>query len=321
MSEVQVEEIAKSFGSGSRIGPVSFSVRKSELLSLLGPSGCGKTTILRIIAGFIEPTAGTVRLQGADVTKTPPHRRNAALVFQNYALFPHLSVFENIAFGLRRRRIGRAEIAAKVDRLITMMRLNGLALRTPGGLSGGQQQRVALARALAIEPAVILLDEPFSSLDARLRETTRLELRAIQQELGFTAILVTHDQAEALSISDRLVVMRAGRIEQIGSAREIYEHPATAFVGDFVGRANRVPGGLLRPEAIHIVPVTDQGALPATVKAASYLGAASELLVLTTDGRDLIVLADGLAPSRYPPGSAIGLAWDKDSLIRTGESE
>ncbi len=289
-------------------------------MSLLGPSGCGKTTILRILAGLVRPTAGIVRLRGVDVTSVPPHRRDAALVFQSYALFPHLSVFGNIAFGLRRRRVGRAEIATRVARLIGMMRLEGLAERLPGALSGGQQQRVALARALAIEPAVILLDEPFSSLDARLRESTRFELRALQQELGFTAILVTHDQAEALALSDRVVVMQAGRVEQIGTARAIHERPATLFVAEFVGRANRVPGGVVLPEAIRLVDPAEPCAHPARVEAAAFLGASSELVVRTAEGAVLKVLADGEAPRRHPPGSLVGVRWDESSVISMGEA-
>jgi putative spermidine/putrescine transport system ATP-binding protein len=320
VSDVALEGVAKSYGPGQTIGPVSFSVDRSELVSLLGPSGCGKTTILRILAGLVKPTAGTVRLRGVDVTSMPAHRRNAALVFQNYALFPHLSVFANIAFGLRRRRVARTEIAARVARLIGMMRLEGLAERLPSALSGGQQQRVALARALAIEPAVILLDEPFSSLDARLRESTRFELRALQQELGFTAILVTHDQAEALALSDRVVVMRAGRVEQIGTAREIHERPATVFVAEFVGRANRVQGGVLLPEAIRLVDPAEPGAHAATVEAAAFLGASSELVVRTAGGAVLKVLADGEAPQRHPPGSVVGVLWDEASVIGIGET-
>ncbi|MFI5012703.1 MAG: ABC transporter ATP-binding protein [Hyphomicrobiales bacterium] len=318
MTEVALEGLTKTYGPNQVIGPVSLEVRRGELLSLLGPSGCGKTTVLRMIAGFVTPTSGSIRLRDEEVTASPPHRRRAALVFQNYALFPHLSVFENIAFGLRRRRLAKAEIAARVARMIAMMRLEGLADRLPPALSGGQQQRVALARALVIEPAVILLDEPFSSLDTKLREATRMELRRLQQELGFTAILVTHDQGEALSISDRIAVMDAGRLVQIGSAQDIYYRPASPFVAEFVGRANHVPGGILRPESIRILPADAPEGQTATISACAFLGAASELTVRTADGLVLTIAADGQAPLRHPPGTQIKIAWPRDAVISFG---
>lgn len=319
MNEVELEGLTKSYGPAQTIGPVSLGVQSGELLSLLGPSGCGKTTVLRMIAGFVTPSGGTIRLRGIDVTRVPPHRRQAALVFQNYALFPHLTVFDNVAFGLRRRGAPKAEIARRVDRLIGMMRLEGLADRLPAKLSGGQQQRVALARALAIEPAVILLDEPFSSLDTKLRESTRFELRALQQEVGFTAILVTHDQGEAMSISDRIAVMRDGRVEQVGSAQEIYYHPASPFIAEFVGRTNRVEGGLVRPEAIRIVDDATPGAMAATIDACAFLGGSSELVVRTESGLSLTIAADGQAPLRHPPGSQIRITWPQDAVIKFGD--
>jgi ABC-type Fe3+/spermidine/putrescine transport system ATPase subunit len=320
VSEVVLEALAKTYAGGQTIGPVSLSVVQGEMLALLGPSGCGKTTVLRMIAGFVAPTAGAIRLRGADVTRVPAHRRNAALVFQNFALFPHLNVFDNIAFGLRRRRVPRADIVRRVDRLIGMMRLDGLADRRPVALSGGQQQRVALARALAIEPAVILLDEPFSSLDTQLRESTRFELRALQQEIGFTAILVTHDQGEALSICDRVAILNAGRLEQIGSAQEVYYRPATPFIAGFVGKANHVASGILRPESILIVEDPSRNAITATVSAAAFLGATSEIEVRLSDGATLILIADGQAPARYPVGSPIRLTWPPEAVVSFGES-
>jgi putative spermidine/putrescine transport system ATP-binding protein len=321
VTEVELQSLAKSFGPSTTIGPVSLTVGKGELLSLVGPSGCGKTTILRMIAGFVTPGSGRIRLRGTDITGVPPHRRQAALVFQNYALFPHLDVFDNIAFGLRRRGVATADIARRVQRLIGMMRLDDLGRRMPKALSGGQQQRVALARALAIEPAVILLDEPFSSLDAKLRESTRFELRALQQEIGFTAIMVTHDQAEALAISDRLAIMRDGRLQQVGTAQDVYYQPATAFVADFVGRANRVEGGILRPESIRIFSDDVPDALAATVVACAFHGAASEIVVRTEAGLSLIIAADGQAPMRHPPGSSIRIAWQPDAIITFGDSK
>lgn len=316
MSEVELAGLSKTYPGGQVIGPVTLAVQRGEMLSLLGPSGCGKTTILRMIAGFVAPTEGTIRLRGIDITRAQPHRREAALVFQNFALFPHLSVFDNIAFGPRRRAVPRAEIVRRVDRLIGMMRLDGLADRRPAALSGGQQQRVALARALAIEPAVILLDEPFSSLDTKLRESTRFELRGLQQEIGFTAILVTHDQSEALSISDRVAIMDAGRLVQSGTPREVYERPATAFIAGFVGRANAVDGGIVRPEAIHIVAPDASGARHGTVAAAAFLGAGGELSVRTADGRMLVVATDAEAPIRHPVGSPVAVAWPDTAIIR-----
>ncbi len=319
MNEVELEELATSYGGGSMIGPVTLGMRKGEMLSLLGPSGCGKTTVLRMLAGFVRPTQGVIRLRGEDVTRTRPHRRGVALVFQNFALFPHLSAFDNIGFGLRRRGVPGREIARRVERLIEQMRLGGLAQRRPAQLSGGQQQRVAIARALAIEPAVVLLDEPFSSLDTRLRESTRFELRSLQQELGFTAILVTHDQNEALSISDRVAVMQAGRLEQVGTAQDIYQRPATRFVASFVGRTNAVAGGVLRPEAIRIVEGGTAGAVRCSVVSAAFYGSISELVVVQEQGGALTIAADGTAPERYKPGSPIWVTWPPDAVVTFGE--
>ncbi len=319
MSEVEVEGLTATYAGGTTVGPVSLSLAQGEMLSLLGPSGCGKTTVLRMLAGFVRPSAGAIRLRGVDVTRKPPHRRGAALVFQNFALFPHLSVFDNIAFGLRRRGMGREEIARRVGRLIGQMRLDGLTQRRPEALSGGQQQRVAIGRALAIEPAIVLLDEPFSSLDAKLRETTRFELRLLQQEIGFTAILVTHDQTEALSISDRIAIMQAGRLEQVGTPLDVYRRPATPFVAGFVGRANTVPGGIVRPEAIRIVAADAPGAVAGVVRGAAFLGAGAELVVETALGT-LVVSADGDAAVRHTPGSAVGLTWPATDVVRVGET-
>jgi ABC-type Fe3+/spermidine/putrescine transport system ATPase subunit len=320
MNEVELDGLTTRYPGGGTIGPVSLALRRGELLSLLGPSGCGKTTVLRMLAGFVPPTAGNIRLRGVDVTRERPHRRGVALVFQNFALFPHLTVFDNIAFGPRRHGVARAEVARRVERLIAQMRLEGFAERRPDALSGGQQQRVAIARALAIEPAIVLLDEPFSSLDAQLRESTRFELRALQQEIGFTAILVTHDQSEALSVSDRVAIMRAGRLEQIGTPHEVYHAPATEFVAGFVGRANKIPGGIVRPETIRIVAPGTAGALSGTVGTAAFLGAGSEIVLQTAGGQTLTVATDGQAPLRHPPGSTIWITWPPDAVIRFGDS-
>ncbi len=227
-------------GGAAAVASIDLTIRQGEFLTLLGPSGCGKTTILRMIAGLVPPSAGRIRLAGSDITSRPAHRRNMGLVFQNYALFPHLSVARNVAFGLEMRGIKAEAVEKRVADVLALVRLQGLAERRPAALSGGQQQRVALARALVVEPAVLLLDEPLSNLDAKLREELREEIRDIQRRLGITTVFVTHDQEEALTMSDRIVVMNAGRIEQIGSPTEIYEKPQTAFVAGFIGRMNRI---------------------------------------------------------------------------------
>jgi ABC-type Fe3+/spermidine/putrescine transport system ATPase subunit len=320
MSAIILDHLNKTFSAEHTVGPVSLDIREGELLSLLGPSGCGKTTILRMIAGFMTPTGGSIHLRGRDITTLPAHRRGVALVFQNFALFPHLSVFDNIAFGLRRRGIAREEIAQRVGNAMAIVQLGGFEKRLPQALSGGQQQRVALARALVIEPAVILLDEPFSSLDTKLRESTRLELRALQQQLGFTAVLVTHDQSEALSISDRIVVMEKGKLAQVGTAADIYYKPTSPFVAEFIGRANRVPEGIVRPESIQLRPLDATEGEKAVVTSGVFLGAGSELGVRTAGGLDLVVAADGTALARHPLGSEVKVFWPTDSIIRFGDN-
>jgi putative spermidine/putrescine transport system ATP-binding protein len=236
-----LQDLTKRYGEGApAVAGVRLAIERGAFVTFLGPSGCGKTTLLRMIAGLVPPTGGRIRLAGADVTDEPVHRRNMGLVFQNYALFPHLSVARNIAFGLEMRGVRAAESRQRVDAALKLTHLEGLGERHPKQLSGGQQQRVALARALVIEPAVLLLDEPLSNLDAKLREELRDEIRDIQRRLGITAIFVTHDQAEALTLSDQVVVMNAGQIEQVGTPREVYETPATPFVATFIGRTNRV---------------------------------------------------------------------------------
>ncbi len=320
MSEIVLNQLEKTFSSDHTVGPVSLDIHDGELLSLLGPSGCGKTTILRMIAGFIKPSGGSIYLKGENITTLPAHRRGVALVFQNFALFPHLSVFDNIAFGLRRRGVSRTEIPHRVQKVMDIVQLGGLGNRQPQALSGGQQQRVALARALVIQPAVILLDEPFSSLDTKLREATRLELRALQQQLGFTAILVTHDQSEALSISDRIVVMDKGKLVKVGKAADIYYRPASPFVAEFIGRANHLRDGIVRPESMQLLPLDAPNGETATVTAGVFLGASSELSVRTAGGLDLVVTADGNAPVRHPVGSDVKVFWPTDSIIRFGDN-
>jgi len=241
LSTVEFEHVAKRFGGAVAVKDFTLTIRPGELVTLLGPSGCGKTTTLNLLAGFEYPDAGAIRVDGQSIESLPPHRRDTALVFQGYALFPHLTVARNVAFGLEIRKRPRDEITRRVGEVLELVQLAGLADRYPRQLSGGQQQRVAIARALAIQPRVLLLDEPLSNLDAKLREEMRGEIRALQQKTGITAMYVTHDQEEALSISDRVVVMNAGLIEQVGTPRDIYRAPASPFVANFIGGANLIP--------------------------------------------------------------------------------
>jgi len=238
MGFLELDHVAKQFGAQTAVEDFSLSVRQGEFISFLGPSGCGKTTTLQMIAGFLEPSHGAIRLEGRDLTAIHPAKRGLGIVFQSYALFPHMTAAENVSFGLEMRKIAKAERQERVRATLAMVGLAGFEDRYPRRMSGGQQQRVALARALVIRPAVLLLDEPLSNLDAKLREDMQIELRQLQRNLGTTTILVTHDQNEAMSLSERIVVMSKGRIEQIGTPQETYERPASAFVAQFLGRAN-----------------------------------------------------------------------------------
>ncbi|MBI3709643.1 MAG: ABC transporter ATP-binding protein [Proteobacteria bacterium] len=233
-----LERIEKRYGATTAVAGIDLAVGAGEFVTLLGPSGCGKTTTLNMIAGFIEPNAGSIRLDGRPIESLPPFKRDLGMVFQDYALFPHMTVAENVAFGLRMRKVDGADIARRVAGALDLVKLAGLGERRPGQLSGGQRQRVALARALVIRPKVLLLDEPLSNLDLKLREEMRLEISALQRRLGITTVFVTHDQGEALVMSDRIAVMNAGRIEQIASPRDIYERPASRFVAEFIGMMN-----------------------------------------------------------------------------------
>ncbi|MEU6035616.1 ABC transporter ATP-binding protein [Actinomadura sp. NPDC047616] len=254
---IELAGVAKEYHShGETVTAVrglDLTIAQGEFFSLLGPSGCGKTTTLRMVAGFEEPTAGEVYLHGADVTGVPPNRRDVNTVFQSYALFPHMSVFENVAFGLRRRRVPKPEIKGRVSEMLEIVDLTGLERRRPGELSGGQQQRVALARALVNRPRALLLDEPLGALDLKLRQAMQVELKRIQREVGITFVYVTHDQGEALTMSDRIAVMNDGRIEQLGTPREIYERPASRFVAGFIGTSNLLVGEVAGTEDGHAV--------------------------------------------------------------------
>jgi putative spermidine/putrescine transport system ATP-binding protein len=238
MAFLELDRLCKQFGAQTVVDDFSLAVGKGEFVSFLGPSGCGKTTTLQMIAGFLDPSRGAIRLEGKDLIAVPPAKRGLGIVFQSYALFPHMNAAENVAFGLEMRRVSRAECAERVRAALAMVGLAGYEDRYPRRMSGGQQQRVALARALVIRPSVLLLDEPLSNLDAKLREGMQIELRQIQRTLGTTTILVTHDQNEAMSLSDRIVVMSQGRIEQIGTPQDTYERPASAFVSQFLGKTN-----------------------------------------------------------------------------------
>jgi ABC-type Fe3+/spermidine/putrescine transport system ATPase subunit len=253
MTQIEITGVGKRFGAQPVLRDCTLSVERGQVLTLLGASGCGKTTLLRIIAGFLDPDQGEVRIQGRDITTLPPNRRQVGYVFQNYALFPHLTVAENVAYGLRVRRRPRAEIADRVRAALSTVALDGFADRYPARLSGGQQQRVAIARALVLEPEVLLLDEPFNALDAKLRLAMQVELRKLISRVGITSIFVTHDQAEAMTLSDQVAVMREGRVEQLAAPLDLYDRPATPYVATFIGRANVVPA-VLRGGVVEGVP-------------------------------------------------------------------
>ena len=260
---IDLKNISKDFDGTTVLSNINLYIRKKEFVTLLGPSGCGKTTTLRIIGGFEQPTTGTVLFEGKDITGLPPYKRRVNTVFQKYALFPHLNVQDNIAFGLKIAKVPRDEIKKRVDRMLDLVNLSGYGKRKVDQLSGGQQQRIAIARALVNEPEVLLLDEPLGALDLKLRKEMQLELKSMQQRLGITFIYVTHDQEEALTMSDTVVVMRDGHILQIGDPKRIYDEPANAFVADFIGESNILPGMMIRDELVHFsgfdFPCVDSG--------------------------------------------------------------
>ena len=276
MSTLSLQALEKRYGAAApAVDRVSIEVGESEFVALLGPSGCGKTTILRMIAGFVEPTSGRIMIGNRDVTRERPHRRNTAMVFQSYALFPHMTVAENVGFGLRMRRLGPVEIAKRSIEALRLVQLEHLATRYPRELSGGQQQRVAVARALIVRPDIFLLDEPLSNLDAKLRQSVGLEMRALQQSLGLTTVFVTHDQAEALALADRLVIMNQGTVAQVGTPSEVYSKPANTFVANFLGRANLLAGRVSREREF----VADAGAAIACDTSGWKLGERAVLCV------------------------------------------
>jgi spermidine/putrescine transport system ATP-binding protein len=282
-SDVVIAGISKSFGDFRALNDVSFEIKKGEFFSLLGPSGCGKTTLLRIIAGFEQPGSGVVTIDGHDVLPLPPDRRQANTVFQNYALFPHLSVFENVAFSMRLKKSPKNEVTAKVNEYLRLVQLEGHAHKKPNQLSGGQKQRVAIARALINEPRVLLLDEPLSALDAKLRQHMLIELDQIHDKIGITFIYVTHDQQEALSVSDRLAVMNQGDVLQIGTPHEIYESPATDFVARFIGETNLFDGTVVKAEKINQPALPSMDAGVAEYMAELEIPALGRIKVTTVD--------------------------------------
>ena len=342
---LRLERIAKVFpargggGEVTAVDHISLEIEKGEFLTLLGPSGCGKTTTLRLIAGFEMPSSGRILLDEKDITNLPPNKRDMAMVFQSYALFPHMTVFNNIAYGLRIRKRSNTEIKQQVERTLDLMGLEGLGDRRPNELSGGQQQRVALARSLVMEPLVLLFDEPLSNLDAKLRVQMRAEIHGLQRRMNITSVYVTHDQTEAMALSDRIVVMNAGHVEQIGTPDEIYRRPVSRFVADFIGRANFVetqvktadkdkaavdllgqsvtvsaagtphPGDLLtavlRPEALKLR--VDPQLLQATVQQVMYLGSEVEYVIRIADQALVVVENDPRASHIFREGDAVGV--------------
>ncbi len=351
---LEIENVSKIFaarGGGKEVvavNDVSLSIHKGEFVTMLGPSGCGKTTMLRIVAGFEFPTKGNIVLDGRNLNQVPTHKRDMSMVFQSYAIFPHLNVRENIAYGLNVQKVPADDQKKRIDRVLEMVHLEGYENRAPNQLSGGQQQRVALARALIMEPKVLLMDEPLSNLDTKLREAMRFEIRELQRNLGFTCLYVTHDQLEAMVLSDKALIMNAGSIEQYGSPREIYRYPKTRFVADFIGRANFVPGEIvgrdgdkvdikmgemklsitdpvyrdfavrdavdvvLRPEIIKVD--RDSGVADATVSQAAYLGESVEYILDFLGQR---ISAKETDPTRLrviEPGTPVKLSFPESCI-------
>jgi ABC-type Fe3+/spermidine/putrescine transport system ATPase subunit len=319
--DVELVGVTKRFGGIAAVDRIDLEVHPGEFLSLLGPSGCGKTTTLRLIAGFEQPDEGEVRIGGRDVSRVPPYRREVNTVFQSYALFPHLTVQDNVAYGLKQRRLGRAERRSRAAEMLELVRLAGFGERKPRQLSGGQQQRVALARALVMHPRVLLLDEPLGALDLKVRKELQIELKRIQEEIGITFVYVTHDQEEALAMSDRVVVMNAGRIEQIGVPREIYDSPATQWVAGFIGDTNfvRVFGRdvAVRPESVRVR--TDGEGLSGRMIASMVIGPAVQCVVRLDDGQEVLAREQrsggGGGIEALVEGERVLVSWADDEAL------
>jgi spermidine/putrescine ABC transporter ATP-binding subunit len=341
MSVVEIDRVEKHYGPVAALAGVSLTFADGEFFGLLGPSGSGKTTLLRAIAGFVEPDAGEIRLDGRDIGHTPVHKREIGMVFQNYALFPHMSIFDNVAFGLSVRGQPTADIKKRVGEMLALVRLSGMEKRTPRQLSGGQQQRIALARALVTRPRLLLLDEPLGALDKRLRQQMQIELKQIQREVGITTVFVTHDQEEALTLSDRIAIFDEGKVVQAGSPHEVYERPATAFAANFLGDANFFEGKVLspgrvaaeggelatddpltapgstvilavRPEKIFLArpesPAAPGNRLMGQLGQAVYSGM-STIYKVSVGGRELTVFAQNRSGQDFVPGDAVRLEW------------
>jgi len=346
MTTVEFVHVTKDFGATRAVDDVTLRVASGEFATILGPSGSGKTTALSLLAGILQPTSGTLLIGGRDVTRMPAAERNIGLVFQSYALFPHMSVFENVAFPLRIRRLPAAEITSKVEEALALVRLEGLHKRKPHELSGGQQQRVALARAIVFKPDILLLDEPLAALDRKLREEVRTEIHQLQRRLGITTILVTHDQEEALSLSDRVVVLEQGRVQQVDAPDEAYHHPANRFVAGFLGLANFFEGevdmtgdgaaillpsgeriafeggpgaragrvcGLLRPEDVKIVNGSGKGLLSGKVGQAVFLGETVRYVIALDSGMSLTAHVKG-SRNIVREGEVVEVTWDLEKL-------
>ncbi|TGV55558.1 ABC transporter ATP-binding protein [bacterium M00.F.Ca.ET.141.01.1.1] len=348
---VEFRDIDIAYGKFVAVRDFSLSIRKGSFVTLLGPSGCGKTTILRSIAGLVDISGGQIMIDGRRVDDIPIYKRNIGLVFQSYALFPHKNVFDNVAFGLKYRNVPKPEIARKVGKALEMVRLPGSEKKLPSQLSGGQQQRIALARAIVFEPQVLLLDEPLSALDANMREEMRVEIKKIQKETGITAIFVTHDQEEALSMSDRIVVMNAGAVEQIGTPEQVYETPATAFVADFLGKANMLAGTVsrsgqavllatgqtisvacprpladgskvtvvVRPQKFSVGAGTSGNRLTGRVVSASYLGG-SAIYEIDIGGKTSLRANTPITGRVLREGEAIDLGFDPEGCVLLDDS-
>jgi putative spermidine/putrescine transport system ATP-binding protein len=326
MAFLALDRLSKSYDGAFAVRDLSLEVEQGEFIALLGPSGCGKTTTLQMIAGFVEPTGGRILLEGRDLTDMKPAQRGLGVVFQSYALFPHMTAAENVAFGLEMQGVEKSERARRVADALALVGLSALAERYPRRMSGGQQQRVALARALVVRPRILLLDEPLSNLDAKLREEMQIELRQIQRTLGTTTILVTHDQSEAMALADRIVVMNKGAVEQIGPPHETYEWPATPFVADFLGKTTLLDGaqvGLkgsatIRPEKLGFARPGDTGpSLAGTVRARIFQGDSWLYQIDTAAGR-LTVIRQNAGDAPPAEGDAVTLIWRPEDMRTRG---
>ena len=339
MPAIRFDDVSRHFGEVKAVDHAELEIQDGEFFSMLGPSGSGKTTCLRMIAGFDRPTSGNIFLYGKDVSNLPPYERDVNTVFQDYALFPHMTIEDNIAYGLMVKGVSKAERYKRVEEMLDLVRLPGYGQRKPSQLSGGQRQRVALARALINHPKVLLLDEPLGALDLKLRQQMQVELKSIQKRVGITFIFVTHDQEEALTMSDRIAVFNEGRIQQVGTPSEIYEHPASAFVAGFVGTSNLVNGEIaqritgspemfsIRPEKIYLDPTNgepgkDMLCIDGVVRDVVYLGLFTRYLVEIEGGADLVVVEQNLKTTSMDvlaaKGQRVRLHWHKDHINRVG---